>query len=387
MKRILILMLVGVLTACGSSSGDGNTGEGASCVQLSAPVVPSLRTDGASTANELPPLQVTIEVRFLTLSDTFYDSLGLAFDTMLEPDPDGLPTGGSNGNGTSFGTTTSLIGGLSSNSSALVPQGQTGIQILPVIHPNLTSPTPGQFISTNLPGDRCIEFGAGTTQTLNGLNPVPGGQELPPIIGGSSPILMSSLLTDPQFQVVLRAIQSDGTSELLAAPQITVRDGQQATVQATTETPNIVDLPTIWNARFTAMNGAIGQVQTGPVLAVRPVVSADMTRITLKLMPEAQMATVFWPQTFNLGGVVTSGVEVPVLRRRGARTQVTMLDGQTVALGGTLSGDGMSVDRGVPIFGDLPVLGTHTRTHSQLDLRRNLLIFVTARLVNPVAGP
>lgn len=248
-----------LLAACGGSSG-GGMDDGGGCVLLTAAA--PLRMPGASSAMELPPLQVTLEVRFVTLSDTFFDSLGINFNQGLDPDVDPLPTGGSNGNGTSFGTTADLIGGLSSGALPLVPQGQTGIQVLPIIHPSFVSPTQGMFISTNLPGSTCIEFGAGTTFGLDGLNPVPGGQELPPILGGTQPALRAAFLDDIEVSLILNAIQTDGTSELLAAPQVTVRDGQFATVQVATETPMITDMPAAWNGRFAAMNNAIGQVQT-----------------------------------------------------------------------------------------------------------------------------
>lgn len=368
------------LTACGGGGGGGAADVGAGCTVVAGPT--ALQAEGGSPLLDGP--QVQIEVRFLTVSDTFYDSLGFDWNLQVTDDPDPLTPGGSNADGTSFGTWSSSIGGVV-NTVPLVPQGQSGRQILPMIHPQLTSRTPGFFMSTNLPTQGCLTFLPDARRSLDGLDPVPGGQELPSGGTGAGVPIRLETLDDPMLQALLGMIQSDGTSELVEAPTIIVRDGQQAVVQATTEFPLVGELQPEWEARFDAMNAAIGQVQTGPALGFETRLDPGGSTITLRITPALQMASVDWPQTFQMGGIRLSGVEVPVVKWRGARSRVTLLDDETIVLGGVLNGDGVTVDRGVPILADLPVLGSFSRSDSTLDLDRNLLIFVTARLVD--VGP
>jgi len=311
-----------------------------------------------------------------------WDSLGITFNLQLGADPSALPSAATNGSGISLGTRSSLIYGLDSGELLVVPSGQSGRQILPVIHPSLVSPTQDMFVSTNLPGDTCLDWGPGSFLTLDGLDPVPGGQELPPISGSSPPPLRYALLDDIQLESIIQAVQMEGSSELVEVPRLKLFDDQFAVAQVVTERPALADLPTIWAARFGAMNPLIGQVQTGPVLGLHATGDADTGMIRLRIEPELQMATTFWPQQFNLDGIITSGVEVPVVRVRGVRTQVTVPDGGTILLGGILNQDGMTVDRGVPTLADIPILGGALRSHEQLDLRKNLMIFITARIVD-----
>ena len=60
-----------------------------------------------------------------------------------------------------------------------------------------------------------------------------------------------------------------------------------------------------------------------------------------------------------------------------------MWDGQTVVLGGLIREDVQKVEDRTPIVGDLPLVGRLFRTNVDQHIKRNLVIFVTAHLVNP----
>jgi general secretion pathway protein D len=65
---------------------------------------------------------------------------------------------------------------------------------------------------------------------------------------------------------------------------------------------------------------------------------------------------------------------------------VTVFDGSTVALGGLIREDVQEVQDKVPIVGDLPYIGRLFRSNSEQHLRRNLVIFVSARLIDPAGN-
>jgi general secretion pathway protein D len=58
-------------------------------------------------------------------------------------------------------------------------------------------------------------------------------------------------------------------------------------------------------------------------------------------------------------------------------------DGQTVVLGGLMREDVQKTEDRTPIIGDIPIVGRLFRTNSEQHVKRNLVIFVTARLINP----
>ncbi|MDP6291945.1 MAG: type IV pilus secretin PilQ [Arenicellales bacterium] len=66
------------------------------------------------------------------------------------------------------------------------------------------------------------------------------------------------------------------------------------------------------------------------------------------------------------------------------RTQVLLDNGETVVLGGIYEQQTSESVSKVPVLGDLPILGVLFRTRGILDYRRELLIFLTPRIINPV---
>jgi general secretion pathway protein D len=80
-------------------------------------------------------------------------------------------------------------------------------------------------------------------------------------------------------------------------------------------------------------------------------------------------------------------IEQPVFSVRQVDTEVTVYDGQTVVLGGMLREDVQKVQDKTPILGDAPLVGSLFRSSSNQRIKRNLLIFVTAGLLDPAGQP
>jgi general secretion pathway protein D len=78
---------------------------------------------------------------------------------------------------------------------------------------------------------------------------------------------------------------------------------------------------------------------------------------------------------------------MPILEVRTVETKLVVYDGETIVMGGAIKDiSGFDDDR-IPILGDIPVVGALFRSQAQNRIKRNLLIFVTARLVNPDGSP
>jgi len=91
------------------------------------------------------------------------------------------------------------------------------------------------------------------------------------------------------------------------------------------------------------------------------------------------------------GGLITSPQNVitpnvinqPIFSTRKVTTSVSVWDGQTVVLGGLMREDVQKTEDRTPILGDIPIVGRLFRSNAEQHIKRNLIIFVTARLVNP----
>ena len=77
----------------------------------------------------------------------------------------------------------------------------------------------------------------------------------------------------------------------------------------------------------------------------------------------------------------------PVIATRSLDLTVDVYHGETLVLGG-LSDSQIStrLDK-IPFLGDLPLIGRLFQSQSEISTRKNMLIFVTARLVNDAGRP
>jgi len=73
----------------------------------------------------------------------------------------------------------------------------------------------------------------------------------------------------------------------------------------------------------------------------------------------------------------------PFFHVRSVQTQLSVYNGATVVMGGLITEDRKTMEDKIPFLGDLPFLGRLFRSRSEQSIKRNLLVFVTARLVDP----
>jgi general secretion pathway protein D len=129
----------------------------------------------------------------------------------------------------------------------------------------------------------------------------------------------------------------------------------------------------------------------GVKLDVEPTVGSDNNTIDLRLLPEVTEFEGF----INYGSpiknrniVVTENViNYPVFSQRKVETSVSIYDGQTIALGGLIREDVQKVTDKTPLLGDIPLAGVLFRSQADKHIKRNLIIFVTAKLMDPAGQP
>jgi general secretion pathway protein D len=80
---------------------------------------------------------------------------------------------------------------------------------------------------------------------------------------------------------------------------------------------------------------------------------------------------------------VPPGFYQPIFAVREMNTKVTLWDGATLIMGGLTREEVKKVNDKVPVLGSLPLIGRLFRSKGESSQKRNLLIFITARLVTP----
>ena len=132
------------------------------------------------------------------------------------------------------------------------------------------------------------------------------------------------------------------------------------------------------------------QFEIGPTLDVVPYVLADGYTINLTLIPEVLQFNGYdsVPQVpgVSVQGVVQVPTVLPHFSVREVVTTVNIWDNQTVVLGGLISSSIQATKDKVPFLGDLPVLGRLFQSQSKVQQKKNLMIFVTATIVDPAGN-
>ena len=209
----------------------------------------------------------------------------------------------------------------------------------------------------------------------------------------------SSVLTNPEVTVVLQALSQHGGSDLLSAPRVTTRSGVNAQIQVVkeiiypTEFSSNVQTFEVETANGSYQNqfvvvepGMFETRETGVILNVTPTVGPDGYTIDLVMAPEVA-ELVDWIQYGSTVDDQIFNMPMPVFTSRNVTTSIVIWDGQTVVMGGLIREELTTVKDKVPILGDIPLVGRLFRSEGQYSRKKNLLIFVTARLVDPAGRP
>ncbi len=80
-------------------------------------------------------------------------------------------------------------------------------------------------------------------------------------------------------------------------------------------------------------------------------------------------------------------IDMPISSRRYINSNPCVYDGHTIAIGGMIQDEVQKVEDKVPVFGDLPLIGRLFRSNAESHIRKNLMVFVTADIIDPFGKP
>lgn len=174
---------------------------------------------------------------------------------------------------------------------------------------------------------------------------------------------------------IIKALESEGLVKTLAEPTLTAISGETATLVAGGEFPVLI--PGAEPGTFT-----IEYKQFGVSLSFTPVV-LESGRISLKVLTEVSALSTSGELTIELTADDTA--TIPALTLRRAETTVELPSGGSLVIAGLLQDDINNTVTGIPGLMDLPILGALFRSQEFQRNETELIIIVTAYLVEPVA--
>lgn len=230
---------------------------------------------------------------------------------------------------------------------------------------------------------RVIEVNLNNSQTINGSlgliggNPsisVTGSQSIGISLDSGQPITLPTRIITS-----LTALISNGSAKVLTDPNLTVQEGESATVALTQEIPGgserteavtnaqgIVTTPAS-NKQITKKAGLTLRVQIDRIddngfvnLSISPTISAISGSIQ---NPDTSTTVFLAERTLNSG-------------------KIRLRDGQTFILSGVIQDTDRETTSKVPILGDLPIIGALFRSSSSTNIRNEVVIIVTPRIID-----
>ncbi|WP_426751481.1 type II and III secretion system protein family protein [Myxococcus sp. Y35] len=160
---------------------------------------------------------------------------------------------------------------------------------------------------------------------------------------------------------------NDGYGRLLAQPKLVCASGEKAEFLAGGEVP----IPLITNNQFT-----VEFKKYGVILNLRP--TADRNG-NIQTEIEAEASEIDTSVAVSFGG----SASIPGFRTRKVKTNVTVRHGETIVLSGVFSHDEQKSVSKIPGLGHIPIVGELFKSRGFDSTKRELVIFVTPRIVNP----
>lgn len=174
-------------------------------------------------------------------------------------------------------------------------------------------------------------------------------------------------LSDFMLDLELSALQADGYGEVISTPKVLTADKQQARVASGTQIP------------YQSSEG-------GGANAVSTTEFVDATlslNVTPSITPDGKIQMLLNITSDTPGNPTPTGQIA--INKNEINTNVLVNNGETVVLGGIFEQETRNTQTKVPVLGDLPGVGRLFRRDAKSNNKRELLIFVTPRIVNDSA--
>ncbi len=363
------------------------------------------------------PYQIEVEARFVEVSQTDMNSLG--FEWQLNSDVVGTV-----GSGIDWASSA-----ISNNANSGLAAGGTGANGHVFRHSSTGGTGDGNFAihggANSL--NQGMRFLGDSSTYANRINLASSG-----LAPDDRFATFSAVFGKMDMTMILHMLAQRTDTDMLSSPKVLARPTHEAMIRVVTEWiyPTEFDITQLDNDdnnnnwgngnSSTSLIGGGQQVQPPPVkfavepqsfekqevgvsLTVIPEVSQEGQMINLLVNPKV----VEFLENFDYGmeipyvdygmtaSMVTSAtikyykvkMPQPKFHFREINTYLSVYNGATVVMGGLITEKRNSFEDKVPFLGDLPFIGFLFRSSGEYSEKRNLLIFLTARLVDPAGRP
>jgi general secretion pathway protein D len=192
--------------------------------------------------------------------------------------------------------------------------------------------------------------------------------------GGLALTIGALVSKNNQLLGVLNASETRGKTRVISAPSIIATDSIPATMNVGTQVP-------VLNSQ-----GLSTGAQSGGTSVFANTVSNESSGVTLSIVAHVNssgVVTMIINQQVSapIAPTASSAIQSPSFSNRSVSTQVTVQDGDTVAIGGAILENHTDSTAGIPILSHIPIVGMLFGAKSVSTQRTELIIFLTPRVI------
>lgn len=183
---------------------------------------------------------------------------------------------------------------------------------------------------------------------------------------GNNQLAVRVLQNGYNIEGLITAEAVSNNAKVLSNPKLLVLNNQEATIDIVEQVP--------YASQVTAGSPPVISFsfkEVGIRLRVRPQINKDGS-IVLIVAPE---------QSFRAGSVNSGGVVLPIINTSRATTTMMVQNGDTAVIGGLIRESDSVSETKVPLLGDIPIIGYLFKSYTKSKVRKELTIFITARIV------
>lgn len=353
-----------------------------------------------SQLREVRSIQISVEARFLAVSQDFFEQIGFDLDVYFNAKNNqyrdvldqerafggiGSPINPASRPGAT-GTLPSDLVGVGGTATtqywfqSIDPAtGRITYNYSP-LNATVTAPDPLSIIPAQQGSAGLAEdlIGGSFASTILGVNPALG--------------IAATFLDDVQVDLLVEATQADRRNVALTAPRLTFVNGRFANIFVATQRSFVSDLTPVVGNSSVAFDPTVSALTTGVTLLLRGVVSADRRYVTLMVdtrvaVPDGEDSEVVVQAATggqgNAGGgsTATGTIQLPRIAISSVSTGATVPDQGTILLGGQRLVTESEVEVGVPVLSQLPIINRFFTNRIETKEERTLLILLKPTII------
>jgi general secretion pathway protein D len=190
------------------------------------------------------------------------------------------------------------------------------------------------------------------------------------INSATAPSQLALTFMNNSVQVAIDALASRTNVQVVSAPKLVAVDNQTATLEVGDEVPIINQTAQSTSAPGAPIVANTEYKDTGIILKIKPRINGPNS----VLVDFSQEVSSVVPTT-------TSTINSPTIQQRRFESQMTLNEGETVAVGGLISSNKSLTDQGWPFIKDIPVVGLLFKSQNKTNDRTEIIVLLSAHIL------